>query len=121
MFSLSFRSPRPIHEQITENYRRLIISGAISSGEKIPSVRELASRLAVNPNTIQKAYRELEAEGYICTIPGKGCYAGNADELRNKKVNTVFSQLDILVLDFLSHGITRDQLKSHIDQIKEAS
>ncbi len=121
MFNLSFRSPRPIYEQITENYRRLITSGAISSGEKIPSVRELASQLAVNPNTIQKAYRELEAGGYICTVPGKGCYAGNADELRHKKVDMLFSQLDVLVLDFLSHGVTRDELKSHIDQVKEAS
>ena len=74
MISINFRDPRPIYEQVKEGFRQLILSGALAADEKMPSVRELASSLAINPNTIQRAYRELEAEGYICSIPGKGSF-----------------------------------------------
>lgn len=65
MISINFRDPRPIYEQIKDGMRRLIVSGALPAGSKISSVREMATGLAINPSTIQRAYRELEAEGYI--------------------------------------------------------
>ena len=65
MISLNYRDPRPIYEQLEEKLRRLILSGAIPEGERLPSVRELAGQLAINPNTIQRAYRELEQAGFI--------------------------------------------------------
>ena len=71
MISVNFRDPRPIYEQIKDNLRRLIVSGLLPVDSKLPSVREMASDLAINPSTIQRAYRELEAEGYICSVPGK--------------------------------------------------
>ena len=74
MISLNYRDSRPIYEQIKEAFRQLILTGALAAGEKMPSVRELAASLAINPNTIQRAYRELEAEGYICSIPGRGSF-----------------------------------------------
>ena len=120
MFNLSFRSTLPLHEQITENYRRLIISGAISSGEKIPSVRELAAMLSVNPNTIQKAYRALESDGYIYTVSGKGSYVGNTEKLKEKNTAIIMRQFDVLVTDIFSMGITGEQLKARIDSLKEA-
>ena len=58
-----------------DGLRRLIVSGAIADGDKLPSVRALATQLAINPNTIQRAYNELEANGYCCSVPGKGCFA----------------------------------------------
>ena len=70
MLQLNYRDPRPIYEQVKSEFRRLILSGALPRGEKLPSVRELAGSLAINPNTIQRAYRELEAEGYILSMPG---------------------------------------------------
>ena len=76
MISLNYRDSRPIYEQLEEKLRRLILSGAIGEGEKLPSVRELASQLAINPNTIQRAYRELEQKGFIYSVPGKGSFAG---------------------------------------------
>ena len=76
MISLNYRDPRPIYEQLEEKLRRLILSGAIAEGEKLPSVRELAARLAINPNTIQRAYRELEQAGFLYSVPGKGSFAG---------------------------------------------
>ena len=74
MIQLNYRDARPIYLQIVENYRLQIRSGILEHGEKLPSVRELATQLAINPNTIARAYRELEAEGWIATVPGKGCF-----------------------------------------------
>jgi len=76
LISLNYRDPRPIYEQLEEKLRRLILSGAIAEGEKLPSVRELAAQLAINPNTIQRAYRELEQAGFLYSVPGKGSFAG---------------------------------------------
>ena len=65
MLQLNYRDAKPIYEQIKDGIRHLLLSNAILADEKLPSVRELASNLAINPNTIQRAYRELESEGYI--------------------------------------------------------
>ena len=67
MLHLDYRDARPIYEQIKDGLRKLMVNGVLQEGEKLPSVRTLASSLAINPNTIQRAYRELESEGYICT------------------------------------------------------
>ena len=76
MISLNYRDSRPIYEQIRDGLRKLIVTGALSADEKLPSVRALAAQLAINPNTIQRAYNELEGEGYIYSVPGKGSFAG---------------------------------------------
>ena len=75
LITLNYRDARPIYEQVKDGLRRLIVSGAIADGEKLPSVRQLASQLAINPNTIQRAYNELEAAGYAASVPGKGSFA----------------------------------------------
>ena len=75
MISINYRDARPTDLQVKDSLRRLIVTGAMPSGTKLPSVRELAASLAINPNTIQRAYRELEAEGYIFSIAGKGSFA----------------------------------------------
>ena len=75
MISLNYRDSRPIYEQIKEGLKKLIMSGAVAPDEKLPSVRALATQLSINPNTIQRAYNELEGEGYIYSIHGKGSFA----------------------------------------------
>ena len=70
MIQLNYRDARPIYEQIKAGLRRLIVSKAIATDDRLPSVREMAASLAINPNTIQRAYRELEKEGYVYTISG---------------------------------------------------
>ena len=75
MLNLDYRDARPIYEQVRDGLRRLMVTGVIQEGEKLPSVRTLASSLAINPNTIQRAYESLEAEGYLYSIPGKGSFA----------------------------------------------
>ena len=71
MLSLNYRDSRPIYEQVRDGLRRLIITGATPPGDKLPSVRALAGQLAINPNTIQRAYEALEQEGYAYSVPGR--------------------------------------------------
>lgn len=75
LITLNYRDSRPIYGQIKDGLRRLIITGAVAPDEKLPSVRAMAMDLAINPNTIQRAYGELESEGYLYSIPGKGSFA----------------------------------------------
>ena len=75
MISLNYRDSRPIYEQIKEGLKKLIMSGAVAPDERLPSVRALATQLSINPNTIQRAYNELESEGYIYSVHGKGSFA----------------------------------------------
>ena len=92
MLTLNYRDSRPIYEQIKDGLRRMIVTGAMAQDEKLPSVRALATQLSINPNTIQRAYNELEAEGYIYSVAGKGRFvsgrrrrpAGNAPGGREK-------------------------------------
>ena len=77
MISLNYRDSRPIYEQIKDGLKKLIVTGALAPGEKLPSVRALATQLSINPNTIQRAYNELEGEGYIYSIHGKGSFAAD--------------------------------------------
>ena len=86
MINVNFRDSRPIYEQVRDGFRDLIISGALRGGDKLPSVRELATSLTINPNTIQRAYRELEADGYIESVSGKGSFVScRSDAIEGRK------------------------------------
>jgi GntR family transcriptional regulator len=74
MLHLDYRDARPIYEQVKDGLRKLMVTGVMQEGEKLPSVRALAATLAINPNTIQKAYEALEAEGYVYSVAGKGSF-----------------------------------------------
>ncbi len=87
MFRLDYGDHRPLYEQIKEKYKQLIVNGVLNQDDKIPSVRELAGMLAINPNTIQKAYKDLEAEGFIYSIKAKGSFVAPKKELV-KRSNT---------------------------------
>ena len=78
--TLNYRDSQPIYGQIKDGLRRMIVSGALEPGEKLPSVRAMAMDLAINPNTIHRAYSELEAEGFIYSIPGKGSFAARREK-----------------------------------------
>ena len=96
MISLNYRDSRPIYEQIKDGLKKLIVTGAMVPDEKLPSVRALATQLSINPNTIQRAYNELENEGYIYSIPGKGSFAAgnvNADAARKQELQTKVREL----------------------------
>ena len=92
LITLNYRDARPIYEQVRDGLRKLIVSGAIADGEKLPSVRQLASQLAINPNTIQRAYNELEAEGYAASVPGKGSFAVRTSRAADDARRTLLSE-----------------------------
>lgn len=86
MLTLNYRDSQPLYGQIKDGLRRMIVSGALEPNEKLPSIRAMAVDLAINPNTIRRAYTELEAEGFIYSVPGKGSFASrgpDAAEMRS--------------------------------------
>ncbi len=114
MLNLDYRDARPIYEQVRDNLRRLMVSGAIQEGEKLPSVRSLASNLAINPNTIQRAYESLETEGYVYSIPGKGSFAAPRTGVDEERRDRLLGQFDSLTAELLYLGVTRDRLIARI-------
>ena len=121
MVQLNYRDSKPIYEQIKEGLRRLVVTGALSAGEKLPSVRELASQLAINPNTIQRAYRELENEGYIYTLVGKGTFVAENDNIDNTREKELLQDFDELVTELLYLKVSKSTLKERIDTVTEGS
>ena len=115
MISINFRDSRPIYEQVKDSLRRLIVSGALSPDEKLPSVRELASQLVINPNTIQRAYRELEHEGYIVSVPGKGSFAREMAGVDSARRDELLRAFDDAVEELTYLGLTAEELKDRID------
>ncbi len=116
MIVLNTRDPKPIYEQITDNLRRLIASGGIAPGERLPSVRELATRLTINPNTIQRAYRQLEQEGYIVSLPGKGCFAAEGSAPRQDRLRMLWLQLETAAAELHLAGVSQQELISHLTE-----
>lgn len=117
MLSINYKDPRPIYEQVRDALRQLILSGAIKPEEKLPSVRELAGTLAINPNTIQRAYRELDGDGLIYTVAGKGAFAasdGKAAVRRREELTTVLRQT-LQELKLL--GMTWQELTEEIQRV----
>ena len=110
MVQLDYRDARPIYTQIVDNFKSQIASGILQSGEKLPSVRELAGTLAINPNTIQRAYRELELAGWIATVPGKGCFVCGMPGEATVEQTQLLEQFDKTVAALQALGITRDAL-----------
>ena len=117
MIQLNYRDSRPIYEQIKEGLRRLVITGAVLKDEKLPSVRELAGELAINPNTIQRAYRELEAEGYIYTISGRGSFAAQQTDVNAGRNETLLKQFDAIVKKLLFLAESKDTLIQRIEEL----
>ena len=112
MLHLDYRDIRPIYAQITDGVRQQISAGVLLKGDKLPSVRELAVELSINPNTIQRAYNELESEGYIYSVPGKGSFAaGNAgaDKARRQEL---LAKVKELVAELRYLGVSDEELRA---------
>ena len=108
MVHLDYRSARPIYAQIMDGLKEQVSAGVLRPGDKLPSVRELAASLAINPNTIQRSYRQLEMEGWIVTVPGKGCFVCSDERVaeEEKKQRTLVSEgysFEVFVLQVLSY------------------
>lgn len=110
MISLNYRDTRPLYEQIRDELRKLIVTGAIHPEEKLPSVRALAAELAINPNTIQRAYNELESEGYLCSIPGKGSFVTVNTKIDKTRKQRLLKEVRELLMELRYLGVTQEEL-----------
>lgn len=119
MITLNYRDPRPIYEQIKDSLKTLIITGSIAPGDKMPSVRALSAQLSINPNTIQRAYRELELEKFIYSLPGKGSFAGEKLEVDESRLKQLYLQFDKAVAELVFLGVSRRTLAGRITQEEE--
>ncbi|MEJ8553135.1 GntR family transcriptional regulator [Tepidibacter sp. Z1-5] len=118
MFELDLRSRLPIYEQLVERFKELIISEVLKVDEKLPSVRTLSTQLTINPNTIQKSYRELERQGYIYSIKGKGSFVMASSQIINsEKLTNIKKELVKNLSEAIYLGMDKNEI---IDMISEA-
>ena len=116
MVHLDYRDVRPIYAQIIDSFKEQITAEILQTGEKLPSVRELASDLAINPNTIQRSSRALEAEGWIVTVPGKGCFVSANGNCREQERVRLLAALEESCAALVSLGMTREELAAWIQK-----
>ena len=114
MISINFRDARPIYEQVRDGFRQLILSGVLTADSKLPSVRELSAELAINPNTIQRAYRELEQEGYIVSVPGKGSFVRQDDAAARARRQELLERWDRLTEELRVLGVSDEELRERL-------
>ena len=116
MLTLNYRDSRPIYEQIKDGLRRLIVTGALRPDEKLPSVRAMATDLAINPNTIHRAYGELESEGYIYSVPGKGSFAAPVQAPMEVRRMELMEKLRELIAELKYLGVTDSELMALVKE-----
>ena len=120
MILIDYKSRKPIYEQIIENMKQLVVSGALKRDEQIPSVRQLAQELAINPNTIQKAYAELERQGVIYSLKGRGSFVGSSlQELRTVQQKELLEQLTALSTDLYRLQVPQEEVCAVVQQVYE--
>ena len=119
MFQLDLKSRKSIYEQVVDNVKEMIITGVLPSEARLPSVREMSKTLTVNPNTVQKAYRELEHQGYIYTVAGLGCFVTVRDEqeIDKKRVEQIMEELVSLIRELMFLGVSPGEIRKKIDEI----
>lgn len=117
MIILDYRDKRPIYEQVVEKLERLIVSGGMEPLTRMPSVRSLAMELSVNPNTIQRAYAQLEQDGYLYTVSGRGSYVTAESDWRENKQSKVFMEWKNNTQQAKEVGLTKEMLEEALKQI----
>ena len=116
MISIDNRDPRPLYEQVVDGFRKLIVAGVLAPDDKLPSVRSLASELAINPNTIQRAYRELEVLGYTYSAAGKGSFVAATSATANLHRQELLERFDALVAEWDALGFDRQGLRDRLEE-----
>lgn len=117
MFDLDLKSRKPIYEQLMEQIKMMIFQKVMEKDEQLPSVRSLAQELTINPNTIQKAYRELERDNFIYSVPGKGSFVNDMNDSINKeRINLLTKDLERIIRELIYLNISTDDLKHLVDK-----
>jgi GntR family transcriptional regulator len=116
MIILDYQDRRPIYEQITEKFRTLIYQGALPAGSRLPSVRQLAMELSINPNTIQRAYMTLEQEELIYPVKGKGNFVAETQQIQEKSKEDFRKEFLELVRRGINTGMTEEELTTLVQK-----
>ena len=119
MIKLDYKSSKPLHEQITSGIKELIICGALSKDEQLPSVRDLSVSLTVNPNTVQRAYKTLEAEGIIYSIRGKGNFVSLVHQTDARTIESLYNAFLESARELLFYGEAKEDLARVLDKVFE--
>lgn len=112
MILLDYKDRRPIYEQIIEKFQQMILCGVLQPGESMPSVRSLAVELSLNPNTVQRAYQELERSGYIYTVKGKGSFVSDSVDAADSKRKELREDLKDYVQKAFALGVSEQELQT---------
>lgn len=114
MIQLNYRDTKPIYEQVKDGILQMIYTQVLSPEEKLPSVREMASRLAINPNTISRAYKELEQEGILYTQSGIGTFVNKEIELQDKMTESLYQQFDKVTKQLFLYSVTPEEINERV-------
>lgn len=111
MIQIDYRSPKAIYEQVRDEMKKLIMKGVLKEDEQIPSVREIAGTLAINPNTIQRAYRELEMEGFIYSVKGRGNFVSPRRKAEQaSRIEELLQSFQTCTAELLYLGVHAEEL-----------
>ena len=110
MIILDYKDARPIYEQVVDKFQKLILTGALEPNTKMPPVRSLAVELSINPNTIQRAYAELERRGFIYSVKGRGSFVSDTSSIRALKVSELRKELGGWLGEARNAGVTEDKV-----------
>lgn len=119
MIILDYKDARPIYEQVVDKFQKLILTGALEPNTKMPSVRSLAVELSINPNTIQRAYSELEQEGFIYTVKDRGNFVAYDESLLHYRKDEIYRKLEEIVREAGEIGISRQELSDYLGERQE--
>jgi len=119
MFQIDLKSRKAIYEQVVDNYKRLIITGVLKPSDRVPSVRDMAKELTVNPNTVQKAYRELESQGYFYTVLGQGNFISEPPSGEDRtEIAALYVRIQVDAQELMFRGETLDDIIKFIKKIQ---
>ena len=117
MIQLNYKEARPFYEQIKESIRKMVISNAFLADEKLPSVREMASQLAVNPNAIERAYQELEQDGYVYRRKDEGTFVAKENRVNEMRRRELMQKFDLVVRELSELSVSSNELAERVEVI----
>ena len=119
MFTIDLKNRKPIYEQVIENFKKRIISGELTENTRVPSIRDMARELGVNPNTVQKAYRELETQKYFYTVIGQGSFIASPPEgEKSKEIKSLYEKLTSIVSELIFRGESKGEINLFISNME---
>ncbi len=121
MIILDYKDRRPLYEQIVDKFSDMILKGVLKPNEKLPSVRNLAMELSINPNTIQRAYMELEHRGFLYSVKGRGNFVSDNDHLKEERKQEIKTKLKEQLKEAYSHEIRLEEILQLVNQIYEVT